>query len=189
MNVASKETIKTTADWAVLLRDGVIDQNLNDDIANCLVKHLADLGILKIADEDLWKFTSDNKLDSEESIKNDFTQKFDNARQSEPGSLLKYFTGETLNEKDFQFPKGDTSKAEVGKDKKISSNLSNFQIVRKMGRQLSPFIELENNIISQLEGTHVTKIDAKILFKYILNRIQAREKPREWEQISRRRHK
>jgi hypothetical protein len=187
--VSTQGIVRTTKDWVVFLRDGFIDQNLNDEITNGLIKHLTDLGIYKSVGEDLWEFASDKKLDSEESIKNDFIQKFENVRQSESGSLLKYFTGELLNEEDFQFPKGDTGKAEVGNDKKISSNLSNYQIVRKMGRQLSPFIELENNIISQLEGTHATKADAKILFKYILNRIQAREKPREWEQISRRRHK
>ena len=187
--MSTKGIVKTTSDWAVFLRGGFVDQNLNDEIVTGLIKHLADLDIFKSAGEDLWEFTSDNKLDSDESFKNDFMLKFENVRQSESGSLLKYFTGETLNDEAFQFPKGDRSKTEVGKDKKISSNLSNYQIVRKMGRQLSPFIELENNIISQLEGTHVTKADAKILFKYILSRIQTREKPREWEQISRRRHK
>lgn len=185
----NKGIVRASEDWTDFLRDGFVDQNLNDEIVNGLIKHLADLGIYKSTGEDLWEFESGDKLDSEELIKNNFTQSFENVRKSESGSLLKYFTGETLNEEDFKFPKGDTRKTEVGKDKKISSNFSNYQIVRKMGRQLSPFIELENNIISQLEGTHVTKADAKVLFKYILNRIQKRAKPREWEQISRKRHK
>jgi len=187
--VATKGVIRTASDWAKFLRDGFIDKSITGETVNSLIKHLADLGIYNSSGGDLWLFSSENKLDSEETLKSDFIQKFDNVLKSEYGSLLKYFTGKVLDDEDFKFPTSDTNKAEVGKDKKISSNLSNYQIVRKMGRQLSPFIELENNIINRLEGTHVTRGDAKILFKYILSRIQKREKPREWEQISRRRHK
>jgi hypothetical protein len=186
--VSSDGVVRTADDWANFLRDDFIVKSINDETINCLIKHLADLNILKYSGENLWKFSSDNPVDSMELIKNEFNQKFKNIRQTDSGSLLKYFTGETLGEEDIKFPSGEVNKPVVDKNK-ISSNLSNFQIVRKMGRQLSPFIELEKNIISQLEGTHVTKADAKILFKYILNRIQTREKPREWEQISRRRHK
>ena len=188
MSVASDGVVRTTTDWSIFLRDDFIEKSINDETVNCLIKHLADLDIFEHSGENLWEISSDNPLDSEELIKNEFNNKFENLRQTDSGSLLKYFTGETLGEEDIKFPSGESHKTGVDKYK-VSSNLSNFQIVRKMGRQLSPFIELEKNIISQLEGTHVTKADAKILFKYILNRIQTREKPREWEQISRRRHK
>jgi hypothetical protein len=189
LSVAAKGSVRTSTDWCEYLREGFIEKSINDETIVCLIKHLADLGIYKSAGEDLWEFSSENEIDSEELVRDEFFHKIEKVRQSDSGSLLKYFTGETLGEDDVKFPSGDTSKAEVGKDKKISSNLSNYQIVRKMGRQLSPFIELENNIMSRLEGTHVTRGDAKILFKYILSRIQTSEKPREWEQISRKRHK
>jgi hypothetical protein len=187
--VTTNEATRTTADWAVILKERIIDENINDDTSYCLIKYLADLGVIKNTGEERWTLLFDDTTLSEEQIKTEFIRKFEVLRQSESGSLLKYFTGESLNDEDFKFPSGDTSKVEVGKDKKISSNLSNYQIVRKMGRQLSPFIELEKNIINKLEGQYVTRGDAKILFKYILSKIQTREKPREWEQISRRRHK
>lgn len=189
MNVGIKRIERTATDWGMFLKDGLINPTIDGEIVNSLIKHLADLGIFDIVGEEIWVFSADSNADTEELIRNNFILKFNNVRQIESGSLLKFFTGENLDDEDFKFPLGDTSKVELGKDKKISSNLSNYQIVRKMGRQLSPFIELEKNIIDKLEGQYVTRSDAKILFKYILSKIQKREKPREWEQISRRRHK
>jgi hypothetical protein len=70
-----------------------------------------------------------------------------------------------------------------------ASDLSNLQIVKKVGKQLLPFLELENKYISSLKGDNVSKEDAKRLFQHILPQIKEKGKPKEWEQLSRRRHK
>jgi len=52
---------------------------------------------------------------------------------------------------------------------KKSSNLSNLQIVKKWGSQLSPFLDVEQKTIERLRGTYTSQEDAQWLFSYILN--------------------
>ncbi|NIP99626.1 MAG: hypothetical protein GWM98_03650, partial [Nitrospinaceae bacterium] len=70
-----------------------------------------------------------------------------------------------------------------------ASDFSNLQIVKKVGRQLKPFLELEKNLLSRLQGPHTGKEDAQKIFNYILGKTQHKAQPRQWEQLSRRRHK
>ncbi len=72
---------------------------------------------------------------------------------------------------------------------KKASDLSNLQIVKKIGRQLEPFIELEKKFNQCVEGPNTSKEEARILFSYLLGKNREKGKPREWEQLSRRRHK
>ena len=71
----------------------------------------------------------------------------------------------------------------------IASDLSNLQIVKKVGKQLKPFLDVETKIVSKLQGQHTTKIDARHLFQYIFGKINSKAKPRKWEQLSRKRHR
>ncbi len=70
-----------------------------------------------------------------------------------------------------------------------SSNLSNLQLVKKYGRQVQSFVELEKSFTDKLLGEHTTLKEARKLFNFILSRMKQKTEPRPWEQLSRRRHK
>ena len=71
----------------------------------------------------------------------------------------------------------------------FASDLSNLQIVKKVGQQLKPFLDVENKIVSKLQGKYTNKADARHLFQYIFGKINSKAKPRKWEQLSRKRHR
>ncbi len=180
---------QTAEFWISILNEGIVVKNIDNDVLHSLLKLLADLGILDYCGSEMWTLAGSEGSASREMIKEELLLKFDTQLQEESGFILKYFSRNILPGTDFNFPAMDKGPQQSGNKQKISSNLSNYQIVRKMGRQLSPFIELENNIVSRLEGQHVTRRDAKILFKFMLSKMRTMEKPRQWEQISRKRHK
>ena len=70
-----------------------------------------------------------------------------------------------------------------------TSDLSNLQIVKKVGIQLKPFLEAEKLIVERLTGKHTSKSDARKLFQYIFGKINAKAPPKKWEQLSRKRHR
>ena len=72
---------------------------------------------------------------------------------------------------------------------KPASNLSNLQIVKKVGKQLQPFMRMEEDVISRLVRTHVDKQDAQKLFHYMFSKVGFKAEPRVWEQLSRKRHR
>ena len=179
-----------TADyWIALLRDGIVIDDAPDETLRPLIKHLADLGAFENCGDDIWALANSEAPDSRERIRDDLSRHFVSLRQKESGFILKYFSREIHPGMEFDLPAKDAGFTKSGGGLKITADLSNYQIVRKMGRQLSPFIELENDIVSRLEGRHVTRSDAKILFKFVLSKMRKAEKPRQWEQISRKRHK
>ena len=175
--------------WISLLKEGIVIAKVDDDVLRSLIKHLADLGIFEDRGDDLWALSNSKDLPSREMVKAELLRRVDALRQGESGFILKYFCGEILPEMDFNLSAMDANFKDIVSQPKTTSNLSNYQIVRKMGRQLSPFIEFEKHIISRLEGHHVTRSDAKILFKFVLSKMRTMAKPRQWEQISRKRHK
>ena len=71
----------------------------------------------------------------------------------------------------------------------VSSDLSNLQIVKKWGNQLRPFLDLEQKIIARLKGEYTTREDAQRLFSYILDKTRKKASPKQWEQLSRKRHR
>ena len=74
-------------------------------------------------------------------------------------------------------------------DIKPASDLSNLQIVKKVGKQLQPFLRLEESIVSRLTGKQAGKQDAQKLFHYMFEKIGTKAEPRVWEQLSRKRHR
>ena len=70
-----------------------------------------------------------------------------------------------------------------------ASNLSNLQIVKKVGKQLQPFLQIEESVVSRLIGEYVDKQDAQNLFHYMFGKAGAKAEPKVWEQLSRKRHR
>ena len=72
---------------------------------------------------------------------------------------------------------------------KKTSDLSNLQIVQKLGNQLRPLLDLEQQTIARLQGKHTSQEDAQWLFSYILNKTRKKSPAKKWEQLSRKRHR
>ena len=71
----------------------------------------------------------------------------------------------------------------------VSSDLSTLQIVKKWGNHLRPFLDLEQKVIARLKGKYTTREDAQRLFSYILGKTRKKTSPKQWEQLSRKRHR
>ena len=180
------------ADWVKWLKQTLPASNLEEATMQSLLHHLADLQIFSAVGDASWKLSSlsDTKVDSK-TLQQKFLDHLKKISGTYRGFILGYFLGDSRPLSQALLEK---SSAESGAgpdlDKvpaKKSSNLSNLQIVKKVGRQLQPFIELENKVTSRLLGKYTSKEDAQRIFHYVLSREKA--PPKKWEQLSRKRHK
>ncbi len=179
------------ADWIKWLKRTLPASNLEESILLSLLHHLADLGIFSAIGDTHWKLSSMVSAKAEnKTLQRDFLDHLKQISDTPQGFILRYFLGDTQPLSEVLKNSNSESKVDPEQDKvtaKKSSNLSNLQIVKKVGRQLHPYIELENKVTSQLLGEFTNKGDAQRIFHYVLSREKA--KPKKWEQLSRKRHK
>ena len=180
------------SDWINFLKENFISDDLEDETLYALLNYLIDLGLLVAIENDSleWQGLS-NDVETVEKIQ---VMQIDFLRvsQSEPGFALPFFvridkelpTLESLVE-----TKEKKAKSKIIGQPEASSDLSNLQIVKKVGRQLEPFLKAESTIVSRLIGVRTTKVDAQQLFHYIFAKIASKAEPRKWEQLSRKRHR
>jgi len=182
-----------------LLRREIVREGVGDKVLKSLIRHLADLALLQTGDGTHWKLAGTDP-DSEISWAQILRERMIALCREKQGSALKFFIKNPpdnlppslfeLQPEGFQ---GTLSEGLIspqgGLLPKTSSNLSNLQIVKKVGRQLSPFIELETRCLEKLEGTQTTRQDARNLFNFVIGLMKEKGTPRPWEQLSRRRHK
>lgn len=172
--------------WLSMLMDGILP-SMPVEVVRAFFHHLADLGMFASRGEDLWYIPEET---SEVPTREVIIQQLSVYAKKE-ASIIPYFI---LQDKDlpdiFSFKaKLHTYQPAVGLKGVKSSDLSNLQIVKKVGRQMEPFIELEKSFVNHVIGPHTSPEEARILFNYALERSQEKVKPRPWEQLSRRRHK
>ena len=177
--------------WAELLNNGILISDVDDATAAALCSHLADLGVLeKVGGED-WKLglRSEDSFETEEDLK----QFLRDICATEEGFALRYFledppplqiTNGSLEREADDNPKNNPQL--LGQK---TSNLSNLQLVKKYGRQVQSFIELEKSYTKKLLGPNTTLKQARKIFNFILSRMKQKTESRPWEQLSRRRHK
>lgn len=179
------------ADWVQWLKQTLPASNLEDAILHSLLHHLADLEVFSAVGEPNWKLSSlSESTAGNKSLQQDFLDHLKKISNTSQGFILGYFLGDTRPLSQALKFSSDEYGAGPELDKvpaKKSSNLSNLQIVKKVGRQLQPFIELENKVTSRLQGKHTVKADAQRIFHYVLSKEKAA--PKKWEQLSRKRHK
>ena len=174
--------------WLTLLMDGIVPSDMPIGVVRAFFHHLADLGLFVSSGGDLWSMPEQT---FEEPTRDMIARQLNVIVKKEP-NIIPYFI---LSDKDlpdlFSFKeKCLASPSEVDTLQGIkSSDLSNLQIVKKVGRQLEPFIELEKSFLNHVTGPHTSPEEARILFNYALERTREKVKPRPWEQLSRRRHK
>ena len=179
--------------WGKFLIEFIVSNDLSEELVGSFIRHLADLGVLLPCDDDVWEWCN-----SEVELKNLIARiknDLESLSDSESGFALAYFIGyKKLNKKplDDKVDSKDNINRKQSKlppDIKPASDLSNLQIVKKTGKQLQPFLQIEESVVSRLIGKHVGKQDAQKLFHYMFGKVCAKAEPRVWEQLSRKRHR
>jgi len=180
--------------WVELLRDSVLISNVDNATVMALCCHLADLGVMEKVKEENWKLApdSDNSLTVEEKM----GKRLNDLCTTEQGFALRYFLKDPPASRitDDSHDQGTSEVENKSKNNpklldQKTSNLSNLQIVKKYGRQVQSFIELEKSYTERLLGPQTALKEARKIFNFILSRMQQKTEPRPWEQLSRRRHK
>jgi hypothetical protein len=178
--------------WVKLLKDSVLISDVDNATVAALCCHLADLGVLQKAGEDKWGFApvADCSLTVEEEMR----KCLNDLCATEQGFALRYFLknpppiAEGTHGQE-ALKAEDKSKVNPQLLDQKTSNLSNLQIVKKYGRQVQSFMELEKSYTEKLLGPQTTLKEARKIFNFIMSRMQQKTEPRPWEQLSRRRHK
>jgi len=180
-------------DWLQFLCLNLFDSHLDEKTASVLFNHLLDIEIASISSSfDTEEKSADLKNEILEKIIKSSSQRpylnifFKDSPGAGAEELLSFFnegTGESRGRKHLFSRKKNNS------NQKLTSDLSNVQIVKKMESQLKPFLEMEKILIPQFLGKRVNKEEAQLLFNFIMSKLKEKVPQREWEQISRRRHK
>ena len=186
-----------TPDWIKFFMEFIVSDDLKEEITEPFLRHLADLGVLLSQDENFWQWKGCDSLVESEKLISMVQSDLELLSDTEPGFALAYFIGyKDLNRKSFlTATDSPDSKNANHKDKdfapggKPASNLSNLQIVKKVGKQLQPFLQIEEAVVSRLIGKYTDKQDAQKLFHYMFGKVGSKAEPRVWEQLSRKRHR
>ncbi len=185
------------ADWTSFFIEFIVSDDLSEEVAESFLRHLTDLGALVPLDGDIWHWSGcDSQIDSK-SLLAKVQRDLESLSDSESGFALAYFIGyKNLNKKSlvaesdsFDSKNIDRKGSEPSSAVKPASDLSNLQIVKKVGKQLQPFLQIEEAIVSRLVGKHAGKQDAQRLFHYMFGKVGSKAEPRVWEQLSRKRHR
>lgn len=178
--------------WISVFKECVVPDDAGEDVVRALILHLADLGLFFPTGEETWGVSGIDTAQSPAGIGAALAGRVESLGRSEQGRFLPYFlrprAGESapgISATDPPTPPISTS----GLESRRVSDLSNLQIVKKVGRQFQPFLEMEKKFFETVVGQYVSKEDAGRLFNYILAHTQEKGKARPWEQLSRRRHK
>ncbi len=185
---------RSISSWVELLKNHILVSDVDAAIVAVLCCHLADLGVLEKAGEKDWKFVpySDGSLTVDEEME----KLLNDLCATEQGFALRYFlkdppatpiTNGSQEQGTSEVEDNPKSNPQLLEHK--TSNLSNLQIVKKYGRQVQSFMELEKSYTERLLGPHTTLKEARKIFNFILSRMKQKTEPRPWEQLSRRRHK
>ena len=181
------------SDWVKLLTEDFTPDDLDKETAYSLLHYLEDLQLLIPFENDTlkWKELRDGMALKEQiQVMRDGMMRM---AHTEIGFAMPFFIGfeklklpaiESLLE-----PKQLTVKNKTISKPELTSDLNNLQIVKKVGRQLKPFLEAESIIMKRLLGNRTSKADARNLFQYMFGKINSKAQPREWEQLNRKRHR
>jgi len=192
---SSNPTEKVIADWLAPLQSVWGEDNLDEELVIALFHYLADLQVFVEGKNGRWRLSDDS--DVCEGTESALRSVIEAKANTESGFALVYFlpglsggkeTGKTGDESNAKKGGRSVFSRPTGLPKQ-SSDPSNLQIVKKVGRQLESFIELEKSFLERLPGKHVTRKDARKIYNFALSRIKQKADPQPWEQLSRRRHR
>jgi len=192
--VKDKKLQRSITSWGELLKNNILVPDVDDATVAALCAHLADLGVLEKAGEENWQVIPYPK--GSPAVEEELKKILTDLCATEQGFALRYFLKDPPTPQLTDSSQGrQTSEAKAAPknnpqliDQK-TSNLSNLQLVKKYGRQVEQFVELEKNYTARLIGPHTKLKEARKIFNFILSRMKQKTEPRPWEQLSRRRHK
>jgi len=178
--------------WVEVLKNDILLSEVNDDAAAALCGHLADLGVLEKSGREGLRLAlcPEGSFQIEEELE----RRLNELCLTEKGFALRYF----LKTPPAPLITSDSQEQKISRENPKSnpqllgqktSNLSNLQLVKKYGRQVQSFIELEKSYTERLLGSNTNLKEARKIFNFILSRMKQKTEPRPWEQLSRRRHK
>lgn len=192
--VKDRNPQRPLSSWVELLKNGILVSDVDDATVAALCGHLADIGVLEKTGGENWKLvpSSEDSMTVEEGMGKILVD----LCATEQGFALRYFLKDppssqiTDNSDTHQIPDAEvTPKSNPQLLDQKTSNLSNLQLVKKYGRQVQSFVELEKSYTDKLLGPHTTLKEARKIFNFVLSRMKQKTEPRRWEQLSRRRHK
>ncbi len=185
------------ADWTSFFIEFIVPDDLSEEIAESFLRHLTDLGALVPLDGDIWRWSGCDSQINSKSLLAKVQKDIESLSDSESGFALAYFIRyKNLNKKSlvagsdsFDSDNVDRKDGEPSSAVKPASDLSNLQIVKKVGKQLQPFLQIEEAIVARLVGKYAGKQDAQRLFHYMFGKVGSKAEPQVWEQLSRKRHR
>jgi len=184
--------------WLNWFKDEILNSDIDDIGAKSVLHYLIDLKFLEYDGDVLLKLSEVRPGQSSDEVKSVLLDKLSMESHTEVGFALVYFISSLSeckpqplrlkgslpeNKKENIFGKSFSS----GPQK--TSDLSNLQIVQKLGNQLRPFLDLEQQTIARLRGKYTSQEDAQWLFSYILAKTRPKSPAKKWEQLSRKRHR
>jgi hypothetical protein len=187
-----KNRQQSISSWVELLRGSILIPEADNATVSALCCHLIDLGVLEKSEDEFWQLAQSEN--SSLTVDEEMKKRLKDICVTEQGFALRYFlkdpppiANDNLDEEVSEADHKLTTNPQLLDQR--TSNLSNLQIVKKYGRQVQSFIELEKSYTEKLLGPQTTSKEARKIFNFILSRLQQKTEPRSWEQLSRRRHK
>ena len=184
--------------WFEWFLEGILNADIDGAGGAPILHYLLDLNIFVSEGKGLLKLSRVSKGQSSHEVKKRLLEALNDLTKSENGFALVYFLSSYSNKKLPPLITEEHTSSSKRKNlfnknylpgEKQSSDLSNLQIVKKLGNQLRPFLDVEQKTIACLRGIYTTQEDAQWLFSYILNKIRKKSPAKKWEQISRKRHR
>ncbi len=180
--------------WAVWFEKEFAPSDLDEDGVLAFMHYFADLGILEsTADDNKWQLSGIDVNSAPEKIRDKVANQLEEVSRATAGFAVNFFLG---RQADIPPVNKETSGREASpkinpgaSNLEKASDLSNLQIVKKVGRQLQPFLELEKATVARLTGPHTQVKEARVIFNFILRHTKTKAEPKKWEQLSRKRHK
>ncbi|MEE9259461.1 MAG: hypothetical protein V3U37_07945 [Nitrospinaceae bacterium] len=183
-------------EWVFWLKENIALPGLDEACIGSYLNHLADLGIFEEAGGGLWRLAG---CEPDERVDRDgLLDRLRVLSRTEAGFSIAYFIPSPTKPPLPGFFKEPLANGEKGRTPsgnihpfmpEKSSDLSNLQIVKKVGRQLSPFLEIEKEALSRLQGSRTGKEDAQKIFNHVMSQTREKAQPVPWQQLSRKRHK
>ncbi|GJL78347.1 MAG: hypothetical protein NPINA01_13360 [Nitrospinaceae bacterium] len=172
--------------WAVWFKETLAPADLEAAGVLAFMHHFADLGILEPLDENRWKLGGGEK--NQARTEKEIRDRLEALSLTEQGFAVAYFLGRRPKPSSAKTEKPPVPQASAKKPE-VASDLSNLQIVKKVGRQLKPFLDFEKETLTRLQGEYTQPKDARLIFNFILSQTQRKAEPKKWEQLSRKRHR
>jgi hypothetical protein len=181
--------------WIGAFRNGIAPPDVDAELAKAFLHHLADIGLFRVDGESWTAEGIDGGLPADR-LRAELLPRLDALSATERGFAAHFFLAHKSGLPPV-LPEGlqlDAPQAKSPSTRQTAlpgrtADPSNLQIVKKLSRQLQPFLDLEKNFLARLAGTFTTRQDAQKIFHYVLGKIHPKTAPMRWEQLSRRKHK